>query len=355
MRHFIPALIVTVLLLAGAPAAADDPIDNLIFGRFADYIESLRTQAGIPGMTAAIVGRDNILWERAFGYQDLDRLIPARTDTPFHLDGLTEVFTASLLLECVEDGEISLGDTVGEYVPRSDDASLTIGQILTHTSGPLDALAYDYDPERLESLAPIVKICAGDSYRETLGNLLDRLAMVDSVPGPDAPTLKPPAQGVPSPAAAARYARVIERLAVTYNVDAQRRASRAQYSSATLTPATGLVSTVLDFARFDLALKKGVLLRPETLGSAWRAPVGRGGRTLPHGAGWFVQGYNGQTVVWQFGVGDSSSSMAVTLPGPGLTLILLANSNGLVKPFPLAAGDLTASPFARVFLGLFVR
>jgi len=36
-------------------------------------------------------------------------------------------------------------------------------------------------------------------------------------------------------------------------------------------------------------------------------------------------------------------------------LILLANSSGLAKPFNLAAGDLTVSPFARIFLGLFVR
>jgi len=33
-------------------------------------------------------------------------------------------------------------------------------------------------------------------------------------------------------------------------------------------------------------------------------------------------------------------------------MILLANSDGLVKPFVLAPGDVLASPFARVFLGL---
>jgi hypothetical protein len=77
---------------------------------------------------------------------------------------------------------------------------------------------------------------------------------------------------------------------------------------------------------------------------------------LPPGVGWFVQTYNGQKVVWQFGAGENgSSSLAVTMPGPGLTLILLANSSGLVKSFPLAAGDVTASPFGKVFLGLFVR
>jgi len=52
---------------------------------------------------------------------------------------------------------------------------------------------------------------------------------------------------------------------------------------------------------------------------------------------------------------NASSSMIVTAPARGLTLVLLANSNGLVKPFGLSAGDLTVSPFARVFLGLFVR
>jgi hypothetical protein len=36
-------------------------------------------------------------------------------------------------------------------------------------------------------------------------------------------------------------------------------------------------------------------------------------------------------------------------------MILLANSDGLVKPFALTEGDVTLSPFARLFLGLFVR
>ena len=52
---------------------------------------------------------------------------------------------------------------------------------------------------------------------------------------------------------------------------------------------------------------------------------------------------------------SGSSSLWVTVPGRGLTLILLANSSGLARPFNLAAGDLTVSPFARLFLGLFVR
>ena len=38
-----------------------------------------------------------------------------------------------------------------------------------------------------------------------------------------------------------------------------------------------------------------------------------------------------------------------------LTLVLLANSDGLAKSFGLANGDVSTSPFAKLFLGLFVK
>ena len=52
---------------------------------------------------------------------------------------------------------------------------------------------------------------------------------------------------------------------------------------------------------------------------------------------------------------NASSSLVVTMPGRGVTMVLMANSDGLVKPFPLTAGDVTVSPFARLFLGFAVR
>jgi hypothetical protein len=44
----------------------------------------------------------------------------------------------------------------------------------------------------------------------------------------------------------------------------------------------------------------------------------------------------------------------MTVPARRLTLVMFANSDGLVKLFPLTAGDVTVSPFAKVFLRLFV-
>jgi CubicO group peptidase (beta-lactamase class C family) len=204
-------------------------------------------------------------------------------------------------------------------------------------------------------MAGVIRKCTGDSYRETLANLFERFAMIDSVPGADAVTIQPPAEGIPTAAERAHYVDVLSRLAAGYVVDRRGRATLSARGDSPLTPFGGVVSTARDLARFDLALRSGALLRQDTLAAAWSAQVGRD-RVLPYGIGWFVQSYNGEPVVWQFGQTDnSSSSLMITLPARGLTLILLANSDGLTKAFPLSAGDVSVSPFARVFLGLFAR
>ena len=88
----------------------------------------------------------------------------------------------------------------------------------------------------------------------------------------------------------------------------------------------------------------------------WSPPLDATGAPLPHAYGWFIQPFNGERIAWQFGVSDNaSSSMMITMPRRGLTLILLANSHGLARPFALSDGDVTVSPFARLFLSIFTR
>ena len=213
-----------------------------------------------------------------------------------------------------------------------------------------------YRPERLKTLALAVRACTNDSHRETLAKLLSRLAMRDSVPGPDAITMTPRPSGVFDRAAIERFTSVLARLATPYAVDGAGRSARSAYAETTLTAASGLISTTRDIAQFDVALRRGLLLRQETMVAAWTPPLAATGEPLPHGMGWFVQYWNDEAVVWQFGVTQNvSSSLVVKVPGRGLTLILLANSDGLARPFPLAAGDLTVSPIGRLFVHLFVR
>jgi len=354
-----PAVTMRALLVAFAFAALPFAVgsaapDSLLYVRLESYLEALRVQAGIPGMSAAIVGDEDIVWERGFGRQDVGLAIAAAPDTPYHIDALGQTLTATLVLQCVERGTLSLGDPVGNYDSGGPDPGATLRQLLAHTSAGPFGETYVYRPERLESLRAAIRHCTGDSYRENLANLFDRLAMKDSVPGPDVVTLAAPAEGIPNRATAQRYSAVLERLTTSYQVSGGGQASVVPHPAETLTTTSGVVSTVRDLAQLDLALKQGLLLSPETLALAWSTPPTPGfqGQALPHGLGWFVQAYNGQRVVWQFGVSEASSAFVITLPSRRLTMILLANSDGLVKPFVLTPGDVLASPFARVFLGL---
>lgn len=352
MRRCLLILAIGALLLAlRVPVRADSFVHDL----FEQYADSLRRQASIPGMATAIVTPEGGLFESAYGYQDVERAVLARADTPFQTDGLTQVVTAELLLRCAEENRLNIDAPVGGFDHDSPEATATVRQLLTHTSPGPAGLIFSYRPDRLAPLAIVSKGCTKDSFRETVANLLDRFAMRDSVPGPDAATLAPEPRGVFVAETIDRYQRVLSRLAVPYAVDRRGRPSHSQYAATTLTPSAGLVSTVHDLAQFDIALRGGLLVREETLAASWRNPVTANGTPLPHAIGWFAQTYNGEPIVWQFGLSENaSSSLILKVPGRGLTLIMLANSDGLAKPFSLAAGDVTVSPFARQFLRLFV-
>ena len=353
MRRRLLLLTVTLSLSAGAFVHA---ADDFVFARFSDYLDALRIQARIPGLAAAIVGPTDVSWEGFFGLADVDRNVAVRFDTPFQLDGTTQVVAASLAVRCAQDGWLLLDDPVSTFSPSSPDAAATIRQLLTHTTAGANGLTFSYRPERLVPVAAAIANCTDSTYRWGMSNLMwDRLTMIDSVPGSDVVQLTAPAERFTAPVLQ-HYADVLRRLATPYAIDARGRATASSYVASTLTPASGLISTILDLERFDLRLKKGDVLKPATLAYAWTPPTGANGQPLPHAYGWFVQTYNGEPVVWQFGVSDNaSSSMLLTLPRRGLTLILLANSQGLARPFSLSEGDIAVSPFARLFLSIFLR
>jgi len=352
------ALLLSLVLLQGpfVLAQALPQSTSQLLSIFGGYLEGLRAQSGIPGLAAAVVGDSNVLWAQSFGQSDIESVAKTRTDTLFHFDGLTQLVTASMVLQCAEQHRLSLDTQIALYTPSSVDVNATIAQILTHTSGAPGNLTFNYNTARLDSLRFVVETCTGLRFRPAFRATIERLGMMESVPGPDAASPDLGLVELATPETAQRYLTLLGRLATPYAVSAQLVPTRSQYNVTTLGAASGLISNLLDFAKFDLALKNQVLFSSDTLAMARKNPVNANGQLLPHGMGWFVQTYNGEPVVWQFGVGtNASSSLVLTLPNRNVTLILLANSDGLAKPATLSAGDVTVSPFARVFLGLVVK
>jgi hypothetical protein len=109
---------------------------------------------------------------------------------------------------------------------------------------------------------------------------------------------------------------------------------------------------VRDLARFNAAGRRSPAR--EDAAVAWRNGIGRDGLPTPMGLGWFVQTHRNQQIVWHFGhVPNAYSSLVIKIPHRRLTLILLANSDGLVAPYQLPLGDVTKSIFGNLFLRLF--
>lgn len=361
----LKALLLSLGLIAGQLVHAQyvsrtqvlPPTPEQFRSLLAGYLDTLRTQAGIPGMAAAIVEDKDVLWSQAFGNRDVAALDATRTDTPFHLDGLTELFTASMVLRCIDRGQITLDDRVGGFTPSFYDPNATVRQVLTHTSGTPGNLTFSYYLPRLDALKFVVETCSGMTFHQAFRALTEQLGMLtDTVPGPDAASTDLSNADIAPPSTRDRYQSILQRLAVPYSVSAPGAAAVSRYSVTMLGAASGLISSVLDFAKFDIALRNGLIVSDAMLQAAWTNPVNTNGTVLPHGMGWFVQTYNGEPVVWQFGVqSNAASSLVITLPNRKVTFVLLANSDGLAKPDSLSAGDVTVSPFAKVFLGLVVK
>src|SRR2546426_7034705 len=95
-----PVRIAAIVLLAVCVTLPQgSAAQSLTFSLFERYLESLRQQAGIPGLSAAIVQNRSIVWERGFGFQNVENLIPATPSTPYVVGGLTETLSSVLVLQ----------------------------------------------------------------------------------------------------------------------------------------------------------------------------------------------------------------------------------------------------------------
>jgi CubicO group peptidase (beta-lactamase class C family) len=336
-----------VLLHDGAVRAQALPL--LLFER---YLEPLRVSAGIPGLSAAIYQDGQPVWETGLGMRDLEASHPATVSTPYLIGDLTQPLTAMLVLYCADRGMLRLDDPIGNWAPTIETPGSTLRQLLTHLH-PAAPNGFRYDNSRYAHLARPIEACFKQPFRKAIASeVFDALGMTTAVPGYDIATVPEELRQLFDDERLERYAAVLQQLAVPYRVDRRARATRNTIPATGVDGASGLIASVRDLARFDRAL--WTELRPETLNMAWTNTT-HNGLPTPFGLGWFVQNYNGEKLVWHFGyVPDAYSSLILKVPSRRLTLILLANSDGLSAPFSLHEGDVTSSLFARTFLRLFL-
>lgn len=134
---FTSAFILAVTYLYGQHSDLSERLDA--------YMRHMNEQ----GLSAAVVCvRDGkVLLDAGYGYSNQENKIVNSTQTVSTVGSITKQFTAAAILKLEELGKISTKNTLGELlkdVPQ-DKKSISVHQLLTMTSGFVEALGDDYE------------------------------------------------------------------------------------------------------------------------------------------------------------------------------------------------------------------
>jgi CubicO group peptidase (beta-lactamase class C family) len=150
-----------------------------------------------------------------------------------------------------------------------------------------------------------------------------------------------------------RFDTVVKTLAQPYALDREFKVTKISYPQGFSTSA-GLMSTVLDMAKYDIAIEQNKFLTKETQQLAFTPTLSTKGEELPYGLGWFTQNYKGTKLLWHYGYWTGTSSFILKVPERNMTFIIMANSDNLSRPTDLGSGDALSSPVGMAFLKTFI-
>ncbi|MEX0992183.1 MAG: serine hydrolase domain-containing protein [Actinomycetota bacterium] len=109
------------------------------FGLIAEHIERSMEAWGPPAVAIVVTDREQTLWTDAFGYANVEKQVPATTQSLFQIGSVGKSFTALLLMQEVEAGTVGLQRPIKDIVPwfevHERIRPITVEDILLHASG----------------------------------------------------------------------------------------------------------------------------------------------------------------------------------------------------------------------------
>lgn len=150
-----------------------------------------------------------------------------------------------------------------------------------------------------------------------------------------------------------RFDKVSKTLAQPYELDKQFNVVKGKYPNH-FSVSAGLMSSVLDMAKYDIAIDQNRFVTKATQQLAFTPMVSTKGENLPYGLGWFTQSYRGTRLIWHYGYWTCNSSLILKVPDRNITFIAMANTDNLSRSTDLGAGDVTSSSVGVAFLKTFI-
>jgi CubicO group peptidase (beta-lactamase class C family) len=355
------ALLLLAALAPGAaaqPAAALDPRVASALELARAWLEAQRAYDAIPGISAAIVHDQQILWSGAFGLADVAAQRPATADTLYSICSISKLFTSVAVMQQRDAGKLHIEDPVGKYLPwyrlqkMEGEGDVTIEGLLTHASGlpresdypywsapdfrfpthdeivqKLPSQSALYTPETrfqysnlgLTLAGEIVAATSGTPYPEYVRkNILDPLGLRSTTPEmPEAERGK--------------------RLATGYSaLDRQgKRKALPFFLARGIAPAAGYASNAEDLARFAQwqlrLLEKGgtEVLKATTLREMYRVHWAEPDFKTLWGLGFAIRRDGEKTLVGHGGSCPGYRTALLLVPEDRVAIVFLANAQGV--------------------------
>ena len=286
-----------VLLIAALPATRPAPAplaaQQVVREQLLDYMEQIRHDNDLPGLSVAVAVDGEIVFSEGVGYAELDNRIPATGRTVHNVGSVSKVLSVVGLMQLVERGRVDLDATIQTYMPwyPEKERPITVRQILTHTSGTRHYNGTEFGPDGLlqfkhfDDFEEATRLWRDDPlvfepgtawmYSSHAHNL--QQGIVEAASGMDFEAYLKRYVWEPAGMMATQFdvpERVVQHRGHGYARDRQGRfVHAAQEDPSYKYAGGGILSSVEDLVRFALAINDGTLLRPETVAEMHRPQI----------------------------------------------------------------------------------
>lgn len=318
-----------VLSFIGLGSALADGVD--------DYVNSQLRRQRISGLSLAVIRDGQIVKAKAYGLANLETVTPASVETVYKIGSVSKCFVAAGVMLLVEDSKLSLDDTIDRFLDGAPEAwkAITIRHLITHTSG-IPENPPGFTPFRLQSDAQVIRslysvpvlFAPGEKWSYSNAAYFILGEIIHKVTG------KPWAEFL------------TERVFLPLNMTSTRTTTATdivphradgylwtggKFTKAedwvALRPSGAFLSTVLDLARWDNALRSRSLLKP----SSWEqilSPVRlNSGKTYAYGLGFFLDPWQGHRRVYHDGQLPGFITLFEDFVDDRLSILIMMNTD----------------------------
>jgi len=112
------------------------------------YADDNFAKSGIPGLSIVAFDESGKLYNRNFGYANLEKKQPYDENTIQNIASISKTFLAVALMKAVDQGKLKLDDEINQYLtfpvvhPRFPEIPITVRHLANHTSGIRDTRFY---------------------------------------------------------------------------------------------------------------------------------------------------------------------------------------------------------------------